>query len=170
MPVKTYAKTLLLIGLMSFGMAAFAQDSMIVTRNLSYSRFGVPVITEETGDGLLMIYYVVEPGNTLYSISRQFDLSVPDIREMNELNSNVIYTRQKLLVRKEELPQGGFATEEKMPRQLEFVPQPAPIRENTPPKQEVEKPSKPIPKNDELIIIDNFDETPKKEKEVQFGQ
>lgn len=169
MPVKTYAKTLLLIGWMSLGMTAFAQDSMIVTRNLSYSRFGVPVITEETGDGLLKIYYVVKPGNTLYSISRQFDLSVPEIRKMNELNSNVIYTQQKLLVRKEELPQGGFATEERMPGQLEFVPQPAP--EETPlPKPEAEKPPKPVPADDDLIIIDNFDESPKKEKEVQFGQ
>lgn len=170
MPVKTYAKTLLLIGLMSFGMTAFAQDSMIVTRNLSYSRFGVPVITEETGDGLLKIYYVVKPGNTLYSISRQFDLSVPEIREMNELNSNVIYTRQKLLVRKEELPQGGFATEERMPGQLEFVPQPAPLPEAMLPKPETEVPPKSVPKDDELIIIDNFDEAPPKEKEVQFGQ
>lgn len=43
-------------------------------------------------------YYIVESGNTLFSLARQFNLSVNELKRINSLNSNVITVGQKLRV------------------------------------------------------------------------
>ncbi len=42
--------------------------------------------------------YVVEKGDTLYSISRKYNLSVSDVKKMNNLTTNVLSIGQKLVV------------------------------------------------------------------------
>ena len=44
-------------------------------------------------------FYIVEKGDTLYSISRKFDISVSELKEKNELENNTISIGQKLLVK-----------------------------------------------------------------------
>ena len=44
-------------------------------------------------------YHVVQKGDTLYSISRQYDLNPNELKKMNSLDSNVINPGQKLRVR-----------------------------------------------------------------------
>lgn len=43
-------------------------------------------------------YYIVVKGDTLYSIAKKFGLSVDDLKNLNNLNSNLISIGQKLLV------------------------------------------------------------------------
>ena len=45
------------------------------------------------------IYHIVQPGDTLYNISKRYDTTVPKIRELNSLTSNVIFRGQKLRVK-----------------------------------------------------------------------
>ena len=42
--------------------------------------------------------YTVKKGDTLYSISKRFNISVEDLKKMNKLNSNTIEIGQTLLV------------------------------------------------------------------------
>jgi LysM repeat protein len=44
------------------------------------------------------LYYVVEKGDTLYNISKRFNISAAQLREMNRLEDNVIFVGQKLRV------------------------------------------------------------------------
>ena len=44
-------------------------------------------------------YYEVEKGDTLYSISRRFKISVKELKEINNLSSNTIAIGQRLLVK-----------------------------------------------------------------------
>lgn len=45
------------------------------------------------------VYYVVQSGDTLYSISRKHNVSVPDIKRMNNLPNNLISKGQRLKIR-----------------------------------------------------------------------
>ena len=45
-------------------------------------------------------YYIVKSGDTLYSISRKFNLSVNELKELNNLNSDLLSIGQSLLVSK----------------------------------------------------------------------
>lgn len=49
--------------------------------------------------------YVVEKGDTLYSIAKKFDISINKLKEYNNLNSNLLNVGQKLLI-----PIGGDTT------------------------------------------------------------
>jgi LysM repeat protein len=53
---------------------------------------GLPVETEPT-------YHDVEKGETLYSISRRFDLSVEELKEKNDLSGNALSIGQRLRVK-----------------------------------------------------------------------
>ncbi len=44
-------------------------------------------------------YYTVKPGDTLFSISKAFNLSVDKLREMNKLYSEIIHTGMRLRIR-----------------------------------------------------------------------
>lgn len=174
MSVKIYTKTLLLISLMlSCTMASAQKETMLTRTQEGQSRFGVPVIAEEGGDGWLRIYYVVKPGNTLYSVSRQFGLSVADVRKTNDLTSDVIYVGQRLLMMREELP---FVKAEKPAPQAQMaLPRPAepktPVaaQEKTPVQAPVAEEIPPAEVNG-LIIIDNFDDASGKAGKKEFGQ
>ncbi|NRD20299.1 LysM peptidoglycan-binding domain-containing protein [Winogradskyella eckloniae] len=43
-------------------------------------------------------YYIVERGNTLFSLARRFNLSVNELKQMNNLSSNVIIVGQRLRI------------------------------------------------------------------------
>ncbi|WP_405570652.1 LysM peptidoglycan-binding domain-containing protein [Winogradskyella sp. Asnod2-B02-A] len=44
-------------------------------------------------------YHIVQKGNTLFSISKEYDLSVKDLKQINGLDTNVIKVGQKLRVK-----------------------------------------------------------------------
>ena len=43
--------------------------------------------------------YIVEPGDTLWSISKKFDLTVDELKELNGLTSNLLSVGQELIVK-----------------------------------------------------------------------
>ncbi len=45
-----------------------------------------------------LIQYTVQPGDSLYSISRLFDTTIPGLVELNNITGNTIYVGQKLLI------------------------------------------------------------------------
>ncbi len=55
--------------------------------------------TEETASGGKATYYHVKSGDTLWTISRQFSLSMDKIRQWNSLKNDVIHPGTKLLVK-----------------------------------------------------------------------
>ncbi len=52
----------------------------------------------KTKDGSKLIMYTVKKGDTLYSISRKFNISVESLKNNNGLNSNTISVGQELKV------------------------------------------------------------------------
>ncbi|QTD38642.1 glucosaminidase domain-containing protein [Polaribacter batillariae] len=58
--------------------------------------FEKPIVIEKAAGK----YYTVKKGDTLYSISRKFNISVADLKEINNLADNVISINQKLLIEK----------------------------------------------------------------------
>lgn len=51
--------------------------------------------------------YVVKPGDTLYKIAKQFNVSVGDLMEANDLKNTTIYPEQVLIISKS-VPNGGI--------------------------------------------------------------
>jgi len=49
-----------------------------------------------TDDGLPDGYYIVQDGDTLYRIARKYNMSVPDLKRINNLKSNIIQIGQRL--------------------------------------------------------------------------
>ena len=56
---------------------------------------------DSTGDDGNDNYYVVKSGDTLWSIARKYNLSVNDLKALNNLSSNVLSVGQRLIVGKE---------------------------------------------------------------------
>lgn len=54
--------------------------------------------------------YTVKKGDTLYSIARQHGITVSDLKALNELTSNTIFTGQKLIVSTAAKPQTPLPT------------------------------------------------------------
>lgn len=75
--------------------------------------------------------HLVQRGETLYGISRQYDLSVEDLKRLNSLKNNTIHPGQRLIVRVAPAP---AATAERQPDRGQPVP--APAEELTPPQEE----------------------------------
>lgn len=48
--------------------------------------------------------YIVQKGDTLYSISRKFNIPVQELKELNNLTSNEIYPNQELIIIENEEP------------------------------------------------------------------
>lgn len=57
--------------------------------------------TDSTGDNGNDNYYVVKSGDTLWSIARKYNLSVNELKALNNLSSNVLSVGQRLIVGKE---------------------------------------------------------------------
>lgn len=57
--------------------------------------------TDSTGDDGNDNYYVVKSGDTLWSIARKYNLSVNELKALNNLSSNVLNVGQRLIVGKE---------------------------------------------------------------------
>lgn len=56
--------------------------------------------TKET-ETITKNYYTVKSGDTLYSISKKYNLSVDELKKLNNLNNNTLSIGQKLVVSKE---------------------------------------------------------------------
>ena len=56
---------------------------------------------DSTGDDGNDSYYVVKSGDTLWSIARKYNLSVNELKALNNLSSNVLSVGQRLIVGKE---------------------------------------------------------------------
>ena len=56
---------------------------------------------ESTGDAGNDTYYVVKNGDTLWSIARKYNLSVNELKALNNLSSNVLSVGQRLIVGKD---------------------------------------------------------------------
>lgn len=56
---------------------------------------------DSTGDNGNDNYYVVKSGDTLWSIARKYNLSVNELKALNNLSSNVLSVGQRLIVGKE---------------------------------------------------------------------
>ena len=52
----------------------------------------------EIGEGSQILSHVVVKGDTLYSIAREHDLTVDELKELNKLNSNNLSVGQELIV------------------------------------------------------------------------
>lgn len=62
------------------------------------------------------IRYTVKPGDTLFSISRQFDITVDELKALNDLESGTIRAGMILLVKKEEaIEEAPVAPDNKKP-------------------------------------------------------
>ncbi|RED38600.1 peptidoglycan endopeptidase LytF [Winogradskyella eximia] len=58
--------------------------------------------TDDLSENANANYHIVQKGNTLFSISRQYNLSVQDLKRINSLETNLINVGQKLRVKKNE--------------------------------------------------------------------
>lgn len=61
------------------------------------------LIIRKTEKSIKNIYHIVVSGETLYSLSRKFSVSVDDIKKWNSLNTDGLKIGQKLIVQKEEV-------------------------------------------------------------------
>lgn len=59
----------------------------------------VPTVNEEIDS-----FYIVEPGDNLYEISKKFNLSVNEIKRINNLVNNDLYVGQKLIIKEVSMP------------------------------------------------------------------
>lgn len=57
--------------------------------------------SDSTGDDGNDNYYVVKSGDTLWSIARKYNLSVNELKTLNNLSSNALSVGQRLIVGKE---------------------------------------------------------------------
>ena len=51
-----------------------------------------------------MIIFIVQKGDTLYSISRKLNIPIDTLKSLNNLNSNEIYIGQQLILEEPEIP------------------------------------------------------------------
>lgn len=55
-------------------------------------------------------YYIVKRGDTLYSIAAKNNISISDIKRLNNLESDILTIGQKLLLSEDKLPSGNLET------------------------------------------------------------
>lgn len=56
-------------------------------------------------------YHIVQPGDTLYSIARDYQISINLLRKLNQLKQDTIYIGQKLRIKKTETQEEGSSEE-----------------------------------------------------------
>ena len=47
------------------------------------------------------IYHIVEKGQTLYSISKMYNVNIDDIIELNSIDNNIIYLHESIIIKRE---------------------------------------------------------------------
>ena len=86
-------------------LAIYLQEGRVANANKHTVASTKPVLktgvtsTEQTASGNKVTYYHVKSGDTLWTISRQFNLSMDTIRRWNSLKSDIIHPGTKLLVK-----------------------------------------------------------------------
>jgi hypothetical protein len=73
-------------------------DNALMARKDSVTQIALPVQNTQTDQGAVNKLYTVVTGDTLYSISRRFGLTVEDLKALNNLADNNIKIGQKLVV------------------------------------------------------------------------
>jgi LysM repeat protein len=73
-------------------------DNALMARKDSVAQTAAPVQSPSTDQGTANKLYIVVTGDTLYSISRRFGLTVEDLKALNNLADNNIKIGQKLMV------------------------------------------------------------------------
>ena len=94
--------------LIEYGFIDNKNDIKRLNENLEdYVEGVVEAIAEYTGYDYIPPteenYYIVKPGDTLYKIANMYNISVDELKEINNLTSNIISIGQKLQTSKEEL-------------------------------------------------------------------
>jgi LysM repeat protein len=80
-----------------------------------------------SGKGKSVIEHEVEPSQTLFSISRMYEVTVDDIKTWNGLTGNDISIGQKLKIEKEGVQQAAVKKEEHQQQQVIITALPAPV-------------------------------------------
>ncbi len=76
-------------------------DKLKELNNLSSNSLSVGqrlLVKDTSSSDEVGVYYTVKAGDTLYGIANKYDLSVDDLKKMNNLTSNSLSVGQKLLV------------------------------------------------------------------------
>ena len=66
--------------------------------NYSPSSSKLSVSTKSADQTIVGDTYLVRPGDSLWSISKNSNVSIDQIKKINKLNSNVIQSGQKLII------------------------------------------------------------------------
>lgn len=61
-------------------------------------------------------YHVVKENETLYSISEKYDISVDDLKRINNLSSDTIYVGQKIYLQEKKTPYQYYVTQKEIPK------------------------------------------------------
>lgn len=95
-------------------------NALIETYNLAqYDEAAAGSATEATAEPLTItvqqpdIIHIVEPGDTLWDLSQQYEVSIEDLAHNNGLTSSLIYVGQQLIIKKGEQVVQTVATETK---------------------------------------------------------
>jgi LysM repeat protein len=73
-------------------------NELKILNNLSNNDLAVGQLLNVPSGLSLVNSYVVEKGDTLYSIAKKFDISVNKLKEYNNLGNNLLNVGQKLLI------------------------------------------------------------------------
>ena len=82
---------------LSFSTVAFQEIPVSVISEMSVK----PIDAEKLNNLPGMVIYTVKPGDNLWNIGKKYYTSVEDLRNLNALESDVIYPGQKLLIVKQ---------------------------------------------------------------------
>lgn len=82
-------------------MYGISVGELIEINNLSSNRVqnGQILIVEKPSYSTKNQYHVVQPGETLYSISRRYDVSISDLRSLNKIRSNDLTVGNRIIIR-----------------------------------------------------------------------
>ena len=73
-------------------------SKIISLNNLKNSLLSIGQVLKIPDDSNSDIVYIVKKGDSLYSISKEYNISVDDIKKKNNLKSNVLSVGQQLYI------------------------------------------------------------------------
>ena len=80
--------------------------------------------------------YVIEAGDTLFEIALEFDVTVAELKEWNNLSSDIIFVGKELIVSGDAAPVAAAPVAEPAPEVEEVEETPAPVQEVEQPQQQ----------------------------------